>query len=406
MSPDLERRLQDAWEALPLPSASATSRARDAVLGRRRRFRRALPFALALALASAGGLAAGRSLAPAAGPALPSAAVGFVPAAGWTVLQTGNDATPQHPARALAANVPIHPDDEPHRLPLRTLQSLPRDGIVIVARFTALPDGSPAPAAGQLPLRVADARPEIQFSAEVRPQRPLGQFQLHRTVGGYRVDLHLYFGSRQPSAGARAEAQRQLDRLLVAGPAAGVRERRLAAVAPPAVQSAVCPRYAPNVKLTFGPTGPVYPGQERPTARSRFASVHTDGVTRRGGHLAYLRATAVTREIDAVCTPVRLRPNPSAARLGPRYVHRLTSDGVGWFVAPDGFRLIHPNYNCVVGGRIVVHSSALRDDRRRVVGNRFSVRLERTNELLAVAELRPAGPTWFRVSNRCTQTRY
>jgi hypothetical protein len=179
-------------------------------------------------------------------------------------------------------------------------------------------------------------------------------------------------------------------------------DRTPAAVAPPAVQSAVCPRYTSTVILHFGPTGPVYPGQTRPSGRDRYASVQTEGVMRRGGRLTYLLATAVKREIDAVCTPARLRPNPIVGRLGPRYVHRLASDGVGWFVGPHGDKLIGAGFTCMFPGRIVVHSSPLRDGRGRVVGNRFSVRIERTNELLAVAELRAAGATWFRVSRRCT----
>jgi hypothetical protein len=409
MSPELEGRIRDAWHALPLPSATATRRAREATV-RRRRLRRVLPFALVVALAAAVGLATGRSLAPASGGplGLGAAGIGFLPAEGWTVLQTGNEATAQQPSRALAANVPIHPDDEPHRLPYRSLLGLPSDGVLIAARFTALPDGSPEPEPGELPLRVADARPGIQASADVRPERPLGQYQLHRTVGRYRVDLHFYFGAREPSPRARAAAQRQLDRLVVAGdpsPRTGPPERTPAAVAPPAVQSAVCPRFAQSVKLHFGPTGSVLPGQARPTVRDRYAVALTDGAQRRGGTLPYLRVTPVQREIDAVCTPVRLRPSPSAARLGPRYVHRLPADGAGWFAGPDGETLIHAGYVCPVPGRLVVHSSALRDARSRVVGNRFSIRLERTNELLAVAELRTAG-AWFRVSSRCHLRRY
>lgn len=408
MPPELEQRIRDAWEALPLPAAAPTRRARDALLGRRGRLRRVLPFALVVALAAAAGLAAGRSLAPASGGplGLGASGIGFLPAEGWTVLQTGNEATAERPARAIAANVPIHPDDEPDRLPYRTLQALPPDGVVVAARFTALPDGSPAPEAGELPLRLADARPEIQWSAEVRPERPLGQFQLHRTVRGYRVDLHLYFGSREPTGRARAAVQRQLDRLVVADRPSRPVERRPAAVAPRAVQTAACPRYTGNVKLSFGPTGSVLPGQTRPTTRDRYALALTDGAGRRGGSLAYLRATPVTREIDAVCTPVRLRPGASTARLGPRYAHRLARDGVAWFVGPGGETLIHAAYVCALPGRLVVHSSALRDARGRVAGNRFSVRTERTNELLAVAELRAGGATWFRVSSRCELRRY
>jgi hypothetical protein len=57
--------------------------------------------------------------------------------------------------------------------------------------------------------------PYIQFGGEVRPRRPLGQYELRAVVKGYAVDVQAYFGTRRPTEAMLAEAQRQLDRLVV-----------------------------------------------------------------------------------------------------------------------------------------------------------------------------------------------
>jgi RNA polymerase sigma factor (sigma-70 family) len=125
-------------------------------------------------------------------------------------------ATSARPARAIAANVPIHPEDRPHRLPYRTLLALPADGIVLVAIFATISEAGDA--SHPPPLRVTDARRELAWGAvEIRPERPLGRLQLRAPAGGYHVDVRIYFGEPNPSARALAEAQRQLDRLVISG---------------------------------------------------------------------------------------------------------------------------------------------------------------------------------------------
>jgi hypothetical protein len=68
-----------------------------------------------------------------------------------------------------------------------------------------------------LPLRVSDATPYIQSGTQIRPQRPLGQFQLRAGVNDHLVDLQLYFGTPHPSEARMEEAQSQLDGLIVGG---------------------------------------------------------------------------------------------------------------------------------------------------------------------------------------------
>jgi hypothetical protein len=80
-----------------------------------------------------------------------------------------------------------------------------------------------------LPLSLRDSEPADWLAAQVRPERPLGQYTLRAAVGGYAIDLRAYFGTPSPSAALLASAQRQLDRFVVdraeagRGPPAAVR---------------------------------------------------------------------------------------------------------------------------------------------------------------------------------------
>ncbi len=67
----------------------------------------------------------------------------------------------------------------------------------------------------QLPLSLREAVPYIRYGGEVRPKRPLGQYELHATVEGYEVEIQAYFGTREPASAVLADAQGQLDRLVV-----------------------------------------------------------------------------------------------------------------------------------------------------------------------------------------------
>jgi hypothetical protein len=138
--------------------------------------------------------------------------LGFLPAEGWTVLQSGTPTTPDRPGVALAANVPLHPEDTVDGFPYSTLRALPPDGAVLMASFMRIEGAQDS---AHLPLSLRDAAPYIRYGGEVRPRRPLGQYELRAFVEGYAVEVQAYFGTREPSAAVLAEAQRQLDRLVV-----------------------------------------------------------------------------------------------------------------------------------------------------------------------------------------------
>lgn len=225
MSSELERLLREAGGALPEPAATATERARALALAAvrgKKPFRRGMTAALGAALLVAMGLGVGVGalIAPSGTAASGPRGVGFLPEQGWSVLQNGGDGTPSRPAGAIAANVPLHAADDPDGLPYATLQALPPRGIVIVAGFVER--GEPRADARfpkrALPLRVGDAAPFIEWGVQVRPGRPLGQYQLLAGVNGYNVDVNLYFGTQRPSPALLRAAQRQLDRLVVRRP--------------------------------------------------------------------------------------------------------------------------------------------------------------------------------------------
>ena len=140
--------------------------------------------------------------------------LGFLPAKGWTVVQSEGTGTTV--ARALAANVPLHPDDEPDGAPYATLAELPRWGIVVAATMTIrgdlLADGDfPA---RRLPLRFSDATRVPAFEDPAAPRR-LSRYRLRAGIGAYNVDASMYFGSDPSPAGVSA-VQEQLRRLVVA----------------------------------------------------------------------------------------------------------------------------------------------------------------------------------------------
>ncbi|HLG09579.1 MAG TPA: hypothetical protein VI409_13000 [Gaiellaceae bacterium] len=227
MSSDLERRIREARAALPEPDAEATRRAHARALGavrhRRPRVRLAVLAGVALALALALGAGLGTLIAPSGTAARGPVGLGFLPEPGWYVLQSGARATSSAPATAMAANVGFAADDavrglaDSSGLPYATLLALPPRGIVITATFTPL--GEPWVDAiieeGKLPLRVRDAVADTGYGGQVRPEEPLGVYQLRALVNGYNIDVHVYFGSLRPSSSLREEAQRQLDQLVV-----------------------------------------------------------------------------------------------------------------------------------------------------------------------------------------------
>lgn len=231
MSSEFEHELREARGTLPEPGADVTGDARSRALRAvRKRHPRARFTALAgtaLALAVALGLGVGSFVVPSTTASQGPPGLGFLPEDDWYVLQAGSFATPERPAVAIASNIPLSPEDGNSIVPYSTLLALPPDGIVIVANFTGRVEEATRIARSipntvgwaypdhDLPLRVRDATPYIQYGGQIRPEEPLGQYQLKATVKGFAVDLHIYFGTVQPSDAQFAQAQAQLDQLVV-----------------------------------------------------------------------------------------------------------------------------------------------------------------------------------------------
>lgn len=234
---DLERRLREARRALPEPDAATTERARLRALGALRRRRRRVGFGVLIGAALVVALVLGASIGSVTAPSVTAAqgpnGFGFLPEHGWFALQSGGPIGPGQPEVAIASNVAFARDDdvyglaETSGLPYSTLLGLPPEGIVIVASIVTpasrppVPFGDPYPER-ELPLRFRDAVPFIQYGTQIRPEEPLGQYQLRALIRGYNVDLTFYFGAPRPSSAQRAAVQRQLQRLLVGSkPVAG-----------------------------------------------------------------------------------------------------------------------------------------------------------------------------------------
>lgn len=213
-------------EELVLAAKAAATGDREHVLqldGRRgapaRRPGRPARWALALAatvgLALLGGIGLGRQLAPAAEsaepPVLPSSAPAFLHAAGWHVETDGIDVPPGTRA-AVAATVPLDTGGAPLDLaPAAVLAALPPSGIVVAVA------GVPAQrrAAASAPLRVADAAVSTRWHGREGGERALAEYALRHVAGGLDLDVRVVFGSAEPSRAQLAEAQAQLDRLVV-----------------------------------------------------------------------------------------------------------------------------------------------------------------------------------------------
>ena len=177
----------------------------------------------ALVVGSALGFGLGSSLTPSGNAASGAAGLGFVPSSGWRVLQSGGDATPLRPALAIASNVRLDPEDDARGirtssgLPYATLLGLPPHGVVIVATFNVPNADTPDPSYPKtsLPLELRDATPFGQNSTQIRPERPLGEYELRAHVNHRDAVIHFYFGRPKPTDAMLTEAQRQLDGLVV-----------------------------------------------------------------------------------------------------------------------------------------------------------------------------------------------
>jgi hypothetical protein len=145
--------------------------------------------------------------------------LGFLPATGWTVVQTGLPGSAES-ARAVAANVPISAPDPQRGQPLPALHTWPPWAIVMVAKFTAR--GQPSLDARfpvrELPLTFADARPVVV------PGVAPTEYVLRAGVGGYNVEVSINFGS-EPTAEILSNAEAQIARVVVAPAAVTINVR-------------------------------------------------------------------------------------------------------------------------------------------------------------------------------------
>jgi nucleotide-binding universal stress UspA family protein len=213
-----------SWEDALRRAASTGGGSRASRLRPLRPLRVLAVAGIALLVGSVVGFGFGSSVTPSGNAAGAPVGLGFLPEQGWDVLQTGARATKERPVVAIASNGAFAPDDAARGarnssgLPYSTLLDLSPDGIVIVARFwvgDTRPGTNLHPLAKGLPLSLRDAEPMNSYSVQVRPERPLGQYQLLAEANGHNVELQVYFGSPRPSRALIAAAQRQVDRLVV-----------------------------------------------------------------------------------------------------------------------------------------------------------------------------------------------
>jgi len=313
---------------------------------------------LALAAAVALGVGLGTLLAP-TGTAAVAVGTGFLPQPGWTVLQTGEDATAERQALSVATNVRLHPEDHARGirgssgLPYSTLLELPERGVVIVGLFTrreSEPWNDEFFPERELPLRVRDALSSISYSYQVRPERPLGQYELRATVGDHHVVLHFYFGSARPAPQIFAAAQRQLDRLVVASLSADEPNARRPTGAARALVSTTIDRtmLCDVGNLNQFEVQASAPIPSLKSAASVMASAH-----RGYGLLGRVSEWGVS--LDATCAPAAAIP--------------LTSRGL----AGGAVRFSDERYDCLAGRKVLVRlrgrfRSPARLKRERVFG--------------------------------------
>ena len=185
-----------------------------------------LGVAAALVVGSAAGFGLSSWLTPSVTAGAEPAGLGFLPAHGWTVIQSGS-LGPTGEARAIAANVALDPDDDLGGLPLETLESLPARGVVIFATFT--PRGDPghdfAFARRELPLRLEDA---VDVRSDELPplRRPVAHYRVRATVGASNVAAEVFLGTDPAPARLVEAAQGQLNRLFVESPRVTINARR------------------------------------------------------------------------------------------------------------------------------------------------------------------------------------
>ena len=203
MSPDLERRLREAGEALAGPDAPATTGAR----GRRSPLRRCVSIpAPGVSWRSAGSPSRpSRSAWPSERSRLPAAArPASREGSGFCRRMVGRCSSRARPRRRIA---PESRWPRTCRCTRRTPSTASRTRRCARCRHTGWCSSraSCASVARGQPLnrcrsRFREAVPYIRYGGEVRPNRPLGQYELRAMVEGYAVEDQAYFGTREPTS--------------------------------------------------------------------------------------------------------------------------------------------------------------------------------------------------------------
>jgi hypothetical protein len=421
---DLDRRFRAlrSDETRELDWGDVRRRAKEPTPQRPLHLRWGFAVALALLLGSGFGFVLGSSNTPSSSAAR-GGELGFLPARGWNVLQSATKTTATRPARqAIAANVPLRAEDDADGIPYATLSSLPRHGVVLVAKFTHI--RGERESMGNLPLRIRDAAPQMQRSAQLRPRRPLGQYRLQANVNGHRVEVDLYFGTPRPAAELTTAAQRQLDRLVAGsiGATSPIEDRafpiRPAAVAQtPLAASRIIDRTFRCTPVAIGDgvrdleviANPLASHEfQNPNPSPGFLSIGSGGLSPTS-ELVSVRAAAWERFrnrrlLEGVyVNEGRCAPTRAAVRLSPT---GLIGPPVQW----------SENKSCPVRGRVLVRIRAVLQAparwqqldrtyvgaRRSVVEAALATRSDRTGKPIAFVELGPAGKTRLWTSSGCS----
>jgi hypothetical protein len=136
---------------------------------------------------------------------------------GWHMVSSG--ATPRHAygesVHSAAATIPYR-NDPPDLPPVRTLEALPRDGVLVwvgLSRDSHLPPsrieaGSAFERGPPPPYQVADLKRVTGWEGQVRD---IPDYRLWAVTGDrYLLDLRVYFGRSQPTEAMVAEADAML----------------------------------------------------------------------------------------------------------------------------------------------------------------------------------------------------
>ena len=150
----------------------------------------------------------------------------FEPAPGWNVVRTDPLDVDVLGVQAWAANVPFVEGDEPtaransfpNGYPDETEESLPPDGIIILAQYP-IQTRNPLPPSRSflertLPLTI-DEQPSVQYEGQ-DPDRALSI--VNGMVNERYVSVQVVFGTGDPSAALVREAEEELGRLIIAPP--------------------------------------------------------------------------------------------------------------------------------------------------------------------------------------------